>query len=64
MMHEGCKPELSLHPSIASIECRKSCRLPMSSSLCEGQFKNDKKDGSGVYHYPSGAKYTGQWVPA
>eukprot|EP00439_Symbiodinium_sp_Y106_P039897 s767_g4.t2 len=27
-----------------------------------GQFKNDKKDGSGVYHYPSGAKYTGQWV--
>ena len=27
-----------------------------------GQFKNDKKEGQGVYYYPSGAKYTGQWV--
>ena len=27
-----------------------------------GQFKNDKKEGQGVYYYPSGAKYTGQWA--
>ena len=33
-------------------------------SWCKGQFKHDKKEGKGIYHYPSGAKYSGDWAGA
>ena len=30
-------------------------------SSYQGEFRNEKKDGTGTYTFPSGNKYTGQY---